>query len=39
MTLSIALRGDTARYPGNTLPALRSALRGGVDLVKIDVHL
>ena len=39
MTLSIALRGDTARYPGNTLPALRSALRGGVDLVKVDVHL
>ncbi|MBR8742497.1 glycerophosphodiester phosphodiesterase [Nocardiopsis sp. MG754419] len=39
MTLSIALRGDTARHPGNTLPALRSALRAGVDLVKIDVHL
>ena len=39
MTLSIALRGDTARFPGNTLPALRSALRAGVDLVKIDVHL
>ncbi len=39
MTLSIALRGDTERFPGNTLPALRSALRAGVDLVKIDVHL
>ncbi|MBE2997462.1 glycerophosphodiester phosphodiesterase [Nocardiopsis sp. HNM0947] len=39
MTLSIALRGDTARHPGNTLPALRSALRAGTDLVKIDVHL
>lgn len=39
MTLSIALRGDTARFPGNTLPALRSALRAGADLVKIDVHL
>lgn len=39
MTLSIALRGDTARFPGNTLPALRSALRAGVDLVKVDVHL
>ncbi|NYH54246.1 MULTISPECIES: glycerophosphodiester phosphodiesterase [Nocardiopsis] len=39
MTLSIALRGDTARFPGNTLPALRSASRAGADLVKIDVHL
>ena len=39
MTLSIALRGDTARFPGNTLPALRSALRAGADLVKVDVHL
>jgi glycerophosphoryl diester phosphodiesterase len=39
MTLSIALRGDTARFPGNTLPALRSAWRAGADLVKIDVHL
>ncbi|MEU3016130.1 MULTISPECIES: glycerophosphodiester phosphodiesterase [unclassified Nocardiopsis] len=39
MTLSIALGGDTTRFPGNTLPALRSALRAGVDLVKIDVHL
>lgn len=37
--LSIALRGDTTRFPGNTLPALRSALRAGSDLVKIDVHL
>jgi len=39
MTLSIALCGDTARHPGNTLPALRSTLRAGADLVKIDVHL
>ncbi|WP_017572072.1 glycerophosphodiester phosphodiesterase [Nocardiopsis halotolerans] len=39
MTLSIALRGDTARFPGNTLPALRSASRAGADLVKIDLHL
>ncbi|NKY97632.1 glycerophosphodiester phosphodiesterase [Nocardiopsis alborubida] len=39
MTLSIALRGDTARFPGNTLPALRSASLAGADLVKIDVHL
>lgn len=39
MTLSIALRGDTARHPGNTLPALRSALRAGIDLIKVDVHL
>ncbi|WP_159940030.1 MULTISPECIES: glycerophosphodiester phosphodiesterase [unclassified Nocardiopsis] len=39
MTLSIALRGDTARFPGNTLPALRSASRAGADLVKVDVHL
>lgn len=39
MTLSIALRGDTAHHPGNTLPALRSALRAGADLVKVDVHL
>lgn len=39
MTLSIALRADTARSPGNTLPALRSASRAGADLVKVDVHL
>ena len=39
MTLSIALRGDTARHPGNTLPTLRSAWRSGTDLVKVDVHL
>lgn len=39
MTLSIALRGDTARHPGNTLPALRSALHAGTDLVEVDVHL
>ncbi|MBB6121536.1 glycerophosphodiester phosphodiesterase [Nocardiopsis algeriensis] len=39
MTLSIALRGDTARFPGNTLPALRAAWRAGADLVKVDVHL
>ena len=39
MMLSIALRGDTTRFPGNTLPALRSALRAGSDLVKVDVHL
>ncbi|MCY9782795.1 glycerophosphodiester phosphodiesterase [Nocardiopsis sp. EMB25] len=39
MTLSIALSGDTAHFPGNTLPALRSAWRAGADLVKVDVHL
>lgn len=39
MTLSIALCGDTAGHPGNTLPALRSALHAGTDLVKVDVHL
>ncbi|NYJ33432.1 glycerophosphodiester phosphodiesterase [Nocardiopsis aegyptia] len=39
MTLSIALRGDTAHHPGNTLPSLRSALRAGADLVKVDLHL
>ncbi|MFI6574791.1 glycerophosphodiester phosphodiesterase [Nocardiopsis sp. NPDC050513] len=39
MTLSIALSGDTAHSPGNTLPALRSAWRAGADLVKVDVHL
>lgn len=39
MLLSIALRGDTTRFPGNTLPALRSALRVGSDLVKVDVHV
>ncbi len=33
------MSADTAQAPGNTLPALRSALRAGADLVKVDVHL
>jgi glycerophosphoryl diester phosphodiesterase len=35
----IANRGNTADYPENTLPALRSALDLGVQYLKIDVQL
>ncbi len=36
--LVIAHRGFSARYPENTLPAIRAALDLGVDFVEIDVH-
>ncbi|GLU46253.1 glycerophosphodiester phosphodiesterase [Nocardiopsis ansamitocini] len=39
MTLTIAHRGDPARFRENTLPALRAAARDGVDLVGIDLRL
>jgi len=37
-TLVIAHRGWSARYPENTLPAIRAAIRLGVDMVEIDVQ-
>lgn len=36
--LVIAHRGFSARYPENTMPAVRAALELGVDSVEIDVH-
>ena len=36
--LIIAHRGFSSRYPENTLPAIRAALKLGVDMVEIDVH-
>lgn len=35
----IAHRGDSAEFPENTLPALRSALALGARFIEIDVHL
>jgi glycerophosphoryl diester phosphodiesterase len=32
-------RGNSAEFPGNTLPALRSAIALGVRFIEIDVHL
>lgn len=37
--LIIAHRGDSAHWPENTLPAFRSALEVGADLVEFDVQL
>jgi glycerophosphoryl diester phosphodiesterase len=34
----IAHRGFSSRYPENTLPAIRAAIRLGVDMVEIDVQ-
>lgn len=34
----IAHRGFSSRYPENTLPAIRAAMRLGVDMVEIDVQ-
>ena len=36
--LIIAHRGFSARYPENTLPAIRAAIDLGVDMVEIDVQ-
>ena len=36
--LVIAHRGFSSRYPENTLPAIRAAIRLGVDYVEIDVQ-
>lgn len=35
----LAHRGDSARYPENTLPAFISAQQLGVDVIETDVHL
>ena len=34
----IAHRGFSSRYPENTIPAIRAAIRLGVDMVEIDVQ-
>src|SRR2546425_4767953 len=34
----IAHRGFSSRYPENTLPAIRAAMRLGVDMVEVDVQ-
>ena len=36
--LIIAHRGDSKAAPENTLPAFRSALRAGADLVELDYY-
>lgn len=36
--LVIAHRGWSSRYPENTMPAIRAAIRLGVDMVEIDVQ-
>ena len=36
--LVIAHRGWSGRYPENTMPAIRAAIRLGVDMVEIDVQ-
>lgn len=35
----LAHRGDSARYPENTMPAFESADTMGVDVIETDVHL
>ena len=35
----IAHRGDAARYPENTLPALAAAVRGGASCIEFDLQL
>jgi glycerophosphoryl diester phosphodiesterase len=35
----VARRGNSAEFPENTLPALRSAIALGVRFIEIDVHL
>lgn len=35
----LAHRGDSARFPENTLPAFLSAAELGVDVIETDVHL
>ncbi|WP_017627186.1 glycerophosphodiester phosphodiesterase [Nocardiopsis chromatogenes] len=39
MTLAIALRGDTSRHRENTIPALRSAIDQGADVLALDLAL
>ena len=38
MTLAIALRGDTSRFNENTLPAIRSAIAAGADVLAMDLR-
>ncbi|QBI55172.1 glycerophosphodiester phosphodiesterase [Streptomonospora litoralis] len=38
MTLAIALRGDTSRFRENTLPAIRSAIAAGADVLAVDLR-
>ncbi len=35
----LAHRGDSARFPENTMPAFESAVEMGVDVIETDVHL
>ena len=35
----VARRGNSAEFPENTLPALRSAIALGARFIEIDVHL
>nr|WP_281389028.1 glycerophosphodiester phosphodiesterase [Spirochaeta isovalerica] len=35
----MAHRGDSVRYPENTMPAFESAVAMGVDVIETDVHL
>ncbi|MBI9098807.1 MAG: glycerophosphodiester phosphodiesterase [Spirochaetaceae bacterium] len=35
----LAHRGDSARYPENTMPAFESAVKMKVDVIETDVHL
>lgn len=35
----IAHRGDSHNYPENTLPAFRSAVEMGIDVVETDIHI
>jgi len=35
----VGSRGNSAEFPENTLPALRSAIALGVRFIELDVHL
>ena len=35
----LAHRGDSKRFPENTMPAFRSALQMKVDVIETDVHI
>src|ERR1700752_5278689 len=35
----VGYRGNSAEFPENTLPALRSAIALGVRFIELDVHL
>jgi glycerophosphoryl diester phosphodiesterase len=38
-TIVLAHRGDSVRFPENTMPAFKSAAEMGVDVIETDVHL